>query len=65
MTDLTEHRYSDRPARYYADGRRISKVDYDLTILASRVHCCFTTTCRPLPNGGFHRINHSYVESQP
>ena len=69
MTQLTEHRYSDRPARYYIDGRRVSRNTYETAIITARMKCrdhgCFSTKCKPLSRGRFHRINRSCIGGQP
>ncbi|WP_226019357.1 hypothetical protein [Novosphingobium sp. FKTRR1] len=60
---LIEHRYSDKPARYYINSRRVSRDTYELAIVTARIkgqqHSCFMTKCKEASNGRFHRVNYS------
>lgn len=65
---LIQHRYSDKPGRYYIDGRRVSREAYETTIITARMnnldHGCFMTKCKEIDNGRFHRINYSTIGGQ-
>lgn len=44
---LIHHHYAGRPARYYIDGKRVSRHAYDYAIIRARIrqrpHRCFVT----------------------
>jgi hypothetical protein len=65
MSSLVEHLYSDKPGRYYIDGRRVSRDAYETAITTARMenrdHGCFMTKCKEIDNGRFHRINYSTI----
>lgn len=62
---LVQHTYSDKPARYYIDGKRVSRETYELTVIKARMqgkdHSCFHTKAEPYGQGMFHRVNYSSI----
>ncbi len=62
---LIQHLYSDKAARYYIDGRRVSRDKYEHTIIKARIAgqqlCCFHTRAKQYGQGLFHRINYSSI----
>ncbi|MBI2240310.1 MAG: hypothetical protein HYU59_05840 [Magnetospirillum gryphiswaldense] len=59
---LTEVRYPDKPARYFVDGKRVSKDAYEALTTRARMFGrleCFSTRAVPLPDGTFKRFNYS------
>lgn len=65
---LTQHSYSDRPSRYYIDGRRVSRERYDCAIIAARLsqdqHGSFQTRCAKAPPGRKHWIHTSSINER-
>jgi hypothetical protein len=62
--ELRQTMNPDRPARYYADGKRITKAEYDRLFNKANLHGhadCFATKCRQLPGGKFQRTNYVSV----
>lgn len=60
---LTHHAYSDRPGRYYIDGRRVSRDTYDLVRIKGRIAhwqlCCLLTRPGKAPPGERHYIHYA------
>lgn len=60
---LLEVRRDDKPARYYIDGKRVSKEDYEYQITLARIdnrqHQCFTTTYK-----NDVRRNYSHIQDR-
>lgn len=58
---LTHHAYSDRPHRYYIDGRRVDRDAYDLALMKGRIAhaqlCCLLTRRAKAPTGAQHYIH--------
>lgn len=53
-----------RPARFSANGKRISRAEYERIFAAgnaSGIVDCFHTECKQIGNGEFERINHVTV----
>lgn len=63
---LLEVRYPDKPARYFINGRRVSRDDWDYTnIIADKRgkrRDCFQTKSKDLGGGQFKRYNYSSIE---
>ena len=59
--DLVEHYGADMPARYYVNGRRVSRREFQS--IKDRAHTqgridCFSTKGRQLPGGKIRRTNY-------
>lgn len=55
---------SGKPARFSANGKRISRDEYERIIITAGMfgrHECFNTRAWPLDNGGTKRKNYSYA----
>lgn len=51
-----------KPARFSANGKRISRAEYEHITTMARMHGhleCFSTRAWPLPDGGTRRKNYS------
>ena len=61
--NLTQVLVDDKPARYYANSRRVSRDQYDHIIRMARMDAsghidCFATKAKQLPGGHFKRWNY-------
>jgi hypothetical protein len=66
MHNIAEHRYTDKPSRFYADSVRISKERHEnLMQMAYMFGRVFNsqTQCKPYGRGCFHRINRVTIET--
>lgn len=66
--ELVEHRYSDKPARFYVDGVRVSRARWEA--LTDRAHregtlCNLWTRAHPYGQGCTHSINGSTIAANP
>lgn len=63
---LTEVRTSDKPTRYFINGIRVSRDDYEYQITLARIqnraHQCFSTRCKEVSSGIFKRWNYSHIQ---
>lgn len=60
--DLIETRTTGKPARFSANGKRISRDRYEMILTMAGMygqHDCFLTKAWPLDNGGTKRKNYS------
>lgn len=56
---LTQWLYPDQPARFYIDGKRVSRDRFEqVRNTATRLEC-FHTRAFPQPGGTFKRVNYS------
>lgn len=66
--NLTQHSYSDRPSRYFIDGRRVSRERYECEIIGARIfgdqHCSFHTQRIKAPPGREHWVHFSTINSR-
>ena len=61
--ELTQIITPDKPTRYSANGKRVSKDRYEEIERLARMfgrHECFTTRAKQLDGGTFKRWNYSY-----
>ena len=56
--EATEHRYNNKAALFYHDGKRVSRETWDHVIRIAIKFDCFDTK---LVDNGTHRINYSYI----
>lgn len=60
--NLTQTLQPDKPARHYANGKRINRAEYERITTMARMygqHDTFRTSAKQLPGGKFKRKNHS------
>lgn len=62
---LIHHQYSDRVARYFIDGKRVSRTAFDHVVAQARSsggqHACFLTLRRKAPPGREHYVHYSSI----
>lgn len=61
---LIETRHSNKPARYSANGKRVSKAAYELIVQQALMYGkldCFLTRAWPEGKGGTKRKNYSHA----
>lgn len=65
IMQLVEHRYSDKPARFYIDGVRVSRDKWEHVHVLANIQGkrleCFKTRAFPYGEGNTHRINYSCI----
>ena len=62
--NLIEHKGADMPARFYIDGKRVSREKFEHVEQIARAYGrseCFYTKCRELEGGRLRRINYKTV----
>lgn len=61
---LLEVRYPDKPARFFANGKRISRDEWERIHIRANIDGrldCFSTRAIPQPGGTFKRFNYSHA----